>query len=253
MSYSAAPISASALGAQTFDPRVSPPVPPGPLPPVLVLADYLGLVTTEHRDRPKFIASLTAALAPLLGAAELIKQIDEGFDIDTAVGVQLDALGEWIGRSRYIGVPLTGVYFSWNATDALGWNSAVWKGRFDPDSGLVSLPDDSYRVLLKAKIAANRWDGTIPGAYAVWAAAFGDASQIAIQDNQNMNMTVGLSGPPPSAVTRALIAGGYIPLKPAGVRVNYIISPDAGPLFAWNVPTSTATAGWNTGRWGAPL
>lgn len=253
MSYSDAPISANGLGALTFDPRV--PLPPQGVPalPALALADYLGLVTTQHQDRPKFIASLTAALMPLLGAAELVKQIDEGFDVDTATGLQLDTIGEWVGRSRYIGVPITGVYFTWNGIATTGWNSAVWKGEFDPDSGLVSLPDDSYRVLIKAKIAANRWDGTVPGAYEVWSAAFGDASLIAIQDNQDMTMTLGISGPPLSAVTRALIAGGYIPLKPAGVQVNYTISPDSGPLFAWNVPNDSATAGWNSGRWGAPL
>lgn len=250
MSYGDSPISSSALGALTFDPTLAPPSPPGPQPFVLELVTYLGLVTTEHQDRPKFIASLTAALAPLLDAGGLIKQIDEGFDIDTAIGLQLDTLGEWIGRSRYIGVPLAGVYFTWDGTDVLGWDSAIWQGEFDPDSGLVLLPDDSYRILLKAKIAANRWDGSIPGAYAVWAAAFGDASQIVIQDNQDMTMTVGIVGPPVSAVTRALITGGYIPLKPAGVRVNYVLAPDDGPLFAWDVPDGATLAGWETGRWG---
>ena len=220
---------------------------------MLDAADYSALVTTEHSDRPKFMASLAAALDQVQAGAALVQQTDEGFDIDTAIGAQLDILGEWIGRSRYIGVPITGVYFTWADTATTGWGSGVWKGVFDPVSGLASLPDDSYRILLKAKIAANRWDGTIPGAYAVWAEAFGDGNTIVIQDNQDMTMTVGVVGATLSAVSKALLSGGYIPLKPSGVRVNYVVGPDTGPLFAWGVPTSTTLAGWGTGRWATKL
>lgn len=219
----------------------------------LSVDDYLALVTTEHGDRPKYMASLRAGLEQILASATLVAAIETSFDIDTAIGVQLDILGQWIGRSRAIAVPITGAYFTWDDTDADGWDSGVWKDIYDPDSGLVSLPDDSYRVLLKAKIAANHWDGSIPGAYDVWAGAFGASPIILIQDNQDMTMFVGIIGPPLSAVTKALITGGYIPLKPEGVKVNYIVSPDTGPLFAWDVVNGTTLDGWETGRWGIEL
>lgn len=219
----------------------------------MTLDDYLALVTSQHIDRPKFMASLRAALEQVQASVELLDDISEAFDIDTAIGWQLDILGEWIGRSRFIGVPIAGVYFSWDDTAAVGWDSGVWKGEFDPASGLTTLPDDSYRTLLKAKIAANRWDGTIPGAYEVWAGAFGTGNYLLIQDNQDMSMTVGIVGPPMSAVTKALLTGGYIPLKPEGVRVNYVVSPDTGPLFAWDVVNGVTLDGWETGRWGIEL
>lgn len=219
----------------------------------MTVDDYLALVTSEHSDRPKYMASLRAALEQIVPAVALLQAIEDSFDIDSAVGVQLDILGEWIGRSRIVNTPITGVYFSWGDTVATGWQSGVWKGQFDPVTGLTSLPDDSYRVLLKAKIAANHWDGSIPGAYDVWAAAFDSSIQILIQDNQDMTMTTGIVGPPLSAVTRALLTGGYIPLKPEGVRVNYKLSPDTGPLFAWGVDNGVTLAGWGTGRWGINL
>lgn len=217
------------------------------------LVEYIALVTSEHRDRPKYIASLSAALEQVLAASTLLEAVNEAFDIDTAVGQQLDIIGEWVGRSRYIGVPLPNVYFTWGGTAALGWGSGVWKGQFDPVSGLASLGDEDYRILLKAKIAANHWDGTVPGAYEVWANIFDSDIELLIQDNQNMTMTVGIVGPPLSAVTKALLTGGYIPLKPAGVRVNYKVSPDGGPLFAWGISNGTTLAGWATGRWGETL
>ncbi|MGC7970039.1 DUF2612 domain-containing protein, partial [Salmonella enterica] len=68
------------------------------------------------------------------------------FDLDQAIGVQLDAVGEWVGISRNITVPLAGVYFSFDIA-GLGFDQGVWKGPFDPDTGLTTLDDDTYRLL----------------------------------------------------------------------------------------------------------
>jgi hypothetical protein len=107
--------------------------------------------------------------------------------------------------------------------------------------------------LLKAKVAANSWDGSIPGAYAIWNAAFSGQSYIIIQDNQDMSMTVGIAGQPLDIVTRALLTNGYLPLKPEGVRINvYSITPVDGPLFAWDAE-SEALAGWEVGNWGIEI
>ena len=57
----------------------------------------------------------------------------------------------------------------------------------------TGLPDDLYRMLLMAKVAANAWDGTTPHAYKVWGTAFaGTSAIIFIQDHQDMSMTVGV-------------------------------------------------------------
>lgn len=215
--------------------------------------DYLTLITSEHRGKPKFEATVLASVAPFAKLQAVMRGFPADFDIDTATGVQLDAIGVWVGRSRRIAVPLVGVFFAWDDTAAVGWDAGVWKGQYDPDSGLVDLPDDSYRTLLKAKIAANRWDGTKPGAYAIWETVF-TSSLLVIQDNQDMSMVVGVAGQSLSAVDQALLTQGYIPLKPEGVRVQYYaIAPAAGELFAWDVEDSNALAGWDFGQWAIQL
>ena len=215
--------------------------------------DYLNLITSEHRGKEKFEATVVAGVSPFSKLQAVMLGLPADFDIDSAVGVQLDAVGAWIGRSRRIDTPLVGVYFTWDDLASDGWDSGIWKGPFDPDSGLVDLPDDSYRVLLKAKIAANSWDGTIPGAYAIWATVFTN-SQLVIQDNQDMSMVVGVAGQPLSIVDQALLTNGYIPLKPEGVRIQYYaIAPAAGALFAWDTDESTALASWDTGQWATEL
>lgn len=217
--------------------------------------EYLNLITNEHRDKPKFEATVAVGVSPFAKIQSVLNKLPSDFDIDTAVGVQLDAVGVWIGRSRKLDVPLTGVYLTWDST--LGdeqWDSGTWKGQFDPDSGLVSLPDDSYRALLKSKIAANNWDGTIPQAYAIWESVFGTETVLLIQDNQNMSMVVGIAGQPLDAIERALLIGGYIPLKSEGVRVQYYaVAPAAGSLMAWDVTPNDALAGWDAGQWATEL
>lgn len=211
---------------------------------------YLGRITSGHARAPKFGAVIDALTSPLVDIQALLERIRRAFDLDTAEGVQLDGVGLWVGRTRKLKLALTDVYFTWDA-NGLGWSGGVWRGLYDPETGLVSLPDDIYRTLLKAKVAANAWDGTRDGAYDVWEAAFADqGSIILIQDNQDMSIGIGIAGIPPSAVLEALLVQGYIPLKPEGVRVSwYAIAPgETGSIFAWNCD-SDALAGWDKGGW----
>jgi len=214
---------------------------------------YLDLITSQHRQRPRFAAAVEALVKPLCDLEALLQDMRHAFDVDTAVGVQLDAVGVRVGRSRNVRAPLDDVYFSWNV-DGLGWGQGIWRGRYDPETGVVSLPDDVYRTLLKAKIAANSWDGTIPSAYEIWAAAFSvEGSVVFIEDSGDMSMIVGISAMPMSAIMQQLLLQQYIPLKPAGVEVEFFaVAVSPGPLFAWNCESS-ALAGWGSGSWAKKL
>jgi len=213
------------------------------------LDTYLGIITSLYRDQPRFMGLCTALIKPLVKLQRVLEDIRAGFDLDDGVGVQLDQVGEWVGRSRYLDTPLTGVYFAWGE-DGVGWQQGTWKGPYDPTTGMVALPDEHYRTLLRGKIAANVWDGSTDGAYDIWEAVFGETGMsVVIQDNQDMTMTVAITGTRPDAVTRALLVGGYIPLKPSGVSIDhYAIAPDGAPLFVWGADTDKLT-GWGLGAW----
>lgn len=214
------------------------------------LQEYLDLITTEHSDKPKFMATVALSLAPLVAMQNLFENMFLDFDLDVAVGAQLDILGLWIGVSRNVRVPITGVYFAWDDTAMVGWDSGVWQGEFDPDTGLTSLNDVNYRTLLRARIARNHWDGSIPDAYKIWAIIFPD-DIIFIQDNQNMSMSIGVISTSFDAVDVALLTGGYLSLKPEGVRIaDYFISP--GPMFGWD-SEGGSLAGWDEGLWATEL
>lgn len=214
------------------------------------IASWLALVTSEHASKPKYMTMLTVTLQPLADTIAVIQSVPAAYDVDLAVGVQLDAVGQWVGASRNITTPLVGVFFSW-ATTGLGWGQANWTGNIN-QTQLITLPDLQFRNLIYAKISANHWDGTIPGAYAVFDQVFaGTGYGVLIQDLQNMHMAMALTGPVPDAVTKALFTNGYFDLKPAGVFIDKYYLPPAPnvPYFGWGT-TSTFIAGWGVGYWG---
>lgn len=214
------------------------------------LETYTGLITSQHRNKKKFKAVVEANAKFYVHLQSVFNSMIEKFDIDQAVGDQLDIIGKWAGVSRFIRSPLVGIYFEWGAA-SVGWSSGIWQGEFSPTSGLTSLPDDIYRTLIKAKIAANRWDGTIPSAYDIWETVFTDNAVI-IQDNQNMSIIVAVVGSTLDALTQALLTGGYIPLKPEGVKVQYYAVPtDTNPVFVWGGSGTPGleTGGWSTASW----
>lgn len=218
------------------------------------VSPYVGLLTSEHSDQPLFTAMVAAVAQPFADLIAVIQSIPALYDLDVAVGVQLDTVGLWVGISRNLKIALTGVYFSFD-TATVGFDQGTWFSQFDPVDGLVSLPDDIYRTLLRARIARNQWDGTIPAAYAIWNTVFAaSGAQILIQDNGDMTMLFALVGPIPDALTLALLTGGYLALKPDGVGIiGYMIpSVPSVPLFGFD-SENPSISGLDAGGWGTLL
>lgn len=218
------------------------------------ISKYLTLITSEHQPATKFRSLVAALVQPFADITEMLAAVPGLYDLDSAAGSQLDIIGQWVGISRYLEEPLTNVYFSFGIA-GLGWGEGTWLGPYDLTSGLVALPDDAYRTLLRAKIAANTWDGTVPGAYRIWNTIFAsEGYQILIQDNQDMTMTVGLLGNTPDAVTVSLLVNGYLDLRPAGVAITgyFTTNTPNTPLFGFGI-NNNSIAGWGLGAWGNHL
>ncbi|HEY8353844.1 MAG TPA: DUF2612 domain-containing protein, partial [Methylophilaceae bacterium] len=64
--------------------------------------DYTKLITSEHNQRPKFRAMVEAVAGAWGAVYDATLAIPQSFDLDVAEGVQLDAVGLWVGQSRLI-------------------------------------------------------------------------------------------------------------------------------------------------------
>jgi len=187
---------------------------------------YQALITSEHNQQPNFMAFVAAICQPSVDLQNQLEKLPSLFDVDLAVGDQLDKIGDWVGVSRDLNQEIMGV---------------------------SQLPDAEYRILVKLFIAMNAWDGTIPGIYSIWNTVFSaQGYQILVQDNQDMSMLVVFLNPPTDILILAILTQGYFLLVPAGVLIVGFYEPSlpypGTPIFGWGVENSKIS-GWGVGAW----
>lgn len=226
------------------------------------MSKYTELITNYHATKPKFFDHIDLSTRPLIDITTATRGLVSAFDIDTAVGVQLDILGLWIGRSRIVSQPISGVYFSLDI-DGLGFDQGVWQGPYDPDSGYTTLSDETYRIILKAKIAINNWDGSNDSLPPILDAALkGSGLKMQIVDNQDMTISIWVFPETDiSNVSLELIAAirqGYLTVKAAGVwggsiEIPAVETPSEGNRFFGFDMDNEYIAGFDDGAWGELL
>lgn len=184
----------------------------------LPLGYYMSLVTSEYRNSPKFLAFLQMLLKKFDDISQCQIAMDMAFDVDNAIGVQLDAVGAVVGANRTVG--------------------------FQPSGGVSPVLDDAtYRIYIKARAAQDTWDGRIDSLQGIWETLF-PAGTITIGDNQNMTATIFLTGTFTS-IEKDLIVNGYIVPRPQGVLYQFIFS--AFPVFGFDL-NNTWVAGFDIGH-----
>lgn len=226
------------------------------------MSKYTELITNYHATKTKFFDHIDLSTRPLIDITTATRGLVSAFDIDTAVGVQLDILGLWIGRSRIVSQPISGVYFSLDI-DGLGFDQGVWQGPYDPDSGYTTLSDETYRIILKAKIAINNWDGRNDSLPPILDAALeGSGLKMQIVDNQDMTISIWVFPETDiSNVSLELIAAirqGYLTVKAAGVwggsiEIPAVETPSEGNRFFGFDMDNEYIAGFDDGSWGELL
>lgn len=174
-----------------------------------LLSAYQDLITSQHRDKPKYMATVSAVMKYSGDIFEVAVYLDDEFDIDLASGEQEDILGTIVGENRTL--------------------------NFQPAKGLSPVLDnESYRILLKSKIAKNMWIGGIRDLSEIWATLFGN--KIIIQDNQNMTIDIVVIGIN-DQITKDMIKNGLIVPKPQSVSINYYFSDYA--VFGYDIETES--------------
>jgi Protein of unknown function (DUF2612) len=213
-------------------------------------ADYQALITSWNSQKPRFVATIGAVVESFADLQTAAYSMPPAYDLDLAVGDQLDVLGLWIGFSRAVTVPLPNIYFSYDTLN-LGFEQGTWLGPFDPTTGLQYLDDTTYRLMLRIKIEGNNWDGLIASADAAYNALFAPYAGVLafVKDNEDMTMTVAISGNLPPAIIFALFLGGYFPFIPMAVGVNYYVTSVAGSACFGFDATNTYVGGFDTGVW----
>ena len=209
---------------------------------VSIIQDYLSLFTRQHRGKPKLEAWMSVLLQPLIDTQIFFSSINHEFDLDSAVGAQLDILGEWIGLSRNLYEAYA--YFRYDSGPGFGLGSLKGTlGRRDPiPGGSWTFLDDQYRHMLRAKILYNRWDGSTSQAASILSYLVGaTASVVTIHDSQFILLL-------PESIDdsyKAVLDSGLFNFRPAGVNLAAIVY--FGQVFSFDNTSSTTCGGFNFG------
>lgn len=183
------------------------------------LAYYLNLFTSQYKLSPKLQKWARLAWQPIDDLTTCIQSMSLQFQIQNAIGVQLDTLGEQIGISRTVG--------------------------FQPSGGVSPILDDpTYRILLLARIAWNSWDGRLVSLPNIWKTMF-PTGRLIVNDNQNMTCTIILTGTF-SSILQDLVTNGYIVPRPEGVLYTYTFA--LLPIFGFD-RNDVYIAGFDLGHW----
>ena len=254
------------------------------------MSKYTDRITNYHAGKPKFFAHVDLSTRPLIDVSASVSGLVADFDVDTAIGDQLDIVGKWVGVSRAVAAPISGVFLEWDK-ERVGWDQGVWLGPYQATNELTYLSDDVYRIVIKARIGINNWDGqndTLPGILET--ALAGTGINLIVIDNQDMSISVlivvdseyiipeidrlifdsainkGPFIPLPEGYTPSrydinpidklpaemtfVIRAGLLTVKAAGVRIRETITPSNGYKFFGFDVDTDYIAGFDSGAWG---
>lgn len=176
-------------------------------------------IYAQYRDKPKAVAWY--AIARSLGgsieaAAEAVRK---SYDIDTAVGEQLNVIGRIVVAPRsFVGsMPMNPGLFDLTDGDEFGDDEAMFSALTIDQDGQLS--DELYRLVIKAKIVKNNGDATIESILDGMNFLLPRADVLRVTDGEDMSFSIEFYGEITSLERFALLNAGLVP-KPQAVKFN---------------------------------
>lgn len=164
----------------------------------------LDRLSMHYHDRPRCKAYLKALISLFLDLQNVALGIPKTYDIDTAQGVDLDMIGDILGFSRYYSLQLThlkglfGLDEEDRETQSLGLSEedddtigGYWLEEGQGQQSIDKLPDDLYRLFLKAKTLTNHTKCTLEEIIQVFKTLFPN-EQFSLIKESPMNLVIKL-------------------------------------------------------------
>ncbi|EPT3121751.1 DUF2612 domain-containing protein [Pseudomonas aeruginosa] len=176
-------------------------------------------IYAQYRDKPKAVAWYEIA-RKLGGSIEAAAQaVRKSYDIDTAVGEQLNVIGRIVVAPRsFMGsIPMNPALFDLTDGDEFGDDGAMFSALTIDQDGQLS--DDLYRLVIKAKIIKNNGDATIENILDGMNFLLPKAQVLRVTDGEDMSFSIEFYGEITNLERFALLNAGLVP-KPQAVRFN---------------------------------
>lgn len=185
---------------------------------------YADLLILQYKNKPRARQTIKLGAEIYMGDG-LIFQLADILNIDVAKGKQLDIIGKILMCPRIIeGINPELRYFSFQKPNAKGFSTkntisnGAWKNQFNSLFSIYSMPDDSYRILLKFAAIKNRLRGSMAEIDELLYNIFGN--EIRLTNNQDLTITYTIND---SILipAQAAIKLGFLN-APIGVAAQYV-------------------------------
>lgn len=202
-----------------------------------LVSRYVRLLVFQYQlPKAQAVAAIVARVLMMDGLALAVRT---AYRISTAVGVQLDVIGKYVGLSRNIGVPTSLPFFGFVRYSGSGNNNNGFRSYNNNlnSSGVfyrygysgtraTALSDTSYAFMIALQIILNSSDGTLYSIQKFLAALLPGA--VTVVDNHDMTLTYTITGVLPVDAT---VLAQFLP-KPMGVgiiiKTNDFLVSDTG-------------------------
>jgi hypothetical protein len=203
---------------------------------------YINLLIIQYQNQPKARATIEAVISTLM-LYDMMISVRDGYDLNTAVGRQLDIIGKYLGEDRTItGTTFTREYFGFRKYgDVSPYNfktfrrygiepvDVKWFSYKEANRSLYDLSDNEYRQILKFKLVQNYSDASNQDIDDFLDAYFG--SSVIFTDRENMTISYIFQNTVERLVTIAQ-SEGLLP-RPAGVGLSVSFVPDINNIYSF--------------------
>ena len=183
--------------------------------------DVWTTVIAEYSNSP-IIDGIITSFAAAIDLTELMDAFfDNMFNPDTAVGYGLDVIGRIVGVSRTLAFSGSTTYLGFK--EGSSWTGFGQGGFFSGGSTTtnVQLADTDYRTLIRAKMAGNISDGSIPSINNILLTLFPNRGKCYVADGLNMSLTYTFNFALNPIEVAIIQESGVLP-SPTGVIVNVV-------------------------------
>lgn len=205
--------------------------------------EYALLLIKQYFSKPKARAEIELMIGQFEKVYEILRQFPDKFDVDLAVGDQLDKVGKIVGISRNVAQVLAKIAFGFDDNaNAKGFankfgvvDAAPFYDKFTPPYTDQQLNDFTFRRMIKAKIAVNNTSAFMASdertsiQQVIQQAFNGEAYVI---DKKAMTLWLYVSPSVNLDQLRLILALKLLP-KPQGVRYSVIIQAAPSMTFGF--------------------
>lgn len=205
---------------------------------------YADLSIIQYADKPKARAFMENLLGALI-CYDLAVSVRDGFNIETAVGDQLDIIAKYVGVSRVItGTSFSRDYFGfaeYGDTAPFTFYGFTLYGAASEDvqyrnykessQSVYSLTDEELRMMIKLAIIRNNSNGSVSIIDLLISALFDGMAYFTDRGNMSISYMIGTAS---SRIFNIAKSIGILP-APAGVAISLLVVPDIYHVFSFSV------------------